>query len=230
MGTHDSTPRRGFLTRLAGAAAALGAGGAAGGGRLAAQQVSPHDRWLTALNARHRCLFDFPAHQGGVPLIHMYNFIDTYRRAYDEPASTCNVIGTCYGAPGATASMPLAWNDGVWDKYRIGEILELTDPVTRAPARRNMFFRPRSGDPVLRNATVPGASMEALTRSGAVFLMCNNAFLAWMGFLSGAGTKGNPADIERDIRSNLLPGVVTVPGIVIAIEKAQAAGIAYNRQ
>jgi len=29
---------------------------------------------------------------------------------------------------------------------------------------------------------------------------------------------------------HLLPGVVPVPAMVIAIEKAQAAGIRYNRQ
>jgi hypothetical protein len=54
--------------------------------------------------------------------------------------------------------------------------------------------------------------------------------MMWVGYLSGSGTKGNPADIERDIRANLLPGVVTVPAMVIAIEKVQGRGIAYNRQ
>jgi intracellular sulfur oxidation DsrE/DsrF family protein len=74
------------------------------------------------------------------------------------------------------------------------------------------------------------AGIESLQQMGVTFLMCNNAFMAWMGFLSGNGTKGNPAVIERDIRANLLPGVITVPAMVIAIEKAQGKGIAYNRQ
>ena len=42
--------------------------------------------------------------------------------------------------------------------------------------------------------------------------------------------KGKAADIEKDLRANLLPGVTIVPAMVIAIEKAQAAGIRYNRQ
>ena len=37
-------------------------------------------------------------------------------------------------------------------------------------------------------------------------------------------------DIQKDLGANLLPGVVMVPAMVIAIEKAQGAGIAYNRQ
>jgi hypothetical protein len=42
--------------------------------------------------------------------------------------------------------------------------------------------------------------------------------------------KGKAADIQKELRSNLLPGVTIVPAMVIAIEKAQGAGIRYNRQ
>jgi hypothetical protein len=38
------------------------------------------------------------------------------------------------------------------------------------------------------------------------------------------------ADIQKELTSNMLPGVTMVPAMVIAIEKAQAAGIRYNRQ
>ena len=229
MHTPGSTPRRGFLARLAGAAAAL-AGGAALPPSASAAQQPAHDRWLAGLTGKHRTLFDFPLHGDGLPLIHIYNYINTYRSAYGEPSSTVNAIGTFYGAPGGPASMPLAWNDAVWEKYKIGELLKLTDPATRLPSRRNMFFRPRSGDPVFFGGAMNVAGIESLQRMGTLFLMCNNAFQAWMAFLSGSGSKGNPAEIERDIRANLIPGVVSVPAVVIAIEKAQGAGIAYNRQ
>ena len=64
---------------------------------------------------------------------------------------------------------------------------------------------------------------------GTTVLMCNNAFTAWVGWLAGSG-RGDAAAIEKDIRANLIPGVVTVPAMVIAIEKAQGKGLAYNRQ
>jgi intracellular sulfur oxidation DsrE/DsrF family protein len=83
---------------------------------------------------------------------------------------------------------------------------------------------------VLFGGAMAQAGIESLQKAGVTFLMCNNAFMAWVGFISGNGTKGNPATIERDIRANLLPGVITVPAMVIAIEKAQGKGIAYNRQ
>ena len=72
------------------------------------------------------------------------------------------------------------------------------------------------------------AGIENLQRMGASFLICNNSLMNWSAFL--AGPDGRPATVEREIRANLLPGVTVVPAMVIAIEKAQGAGIAYNRQ
>ena len=231
MDPFGPTPRRGFLGRLAAGAAALGAGSMVAGSHAQAQgQESPHDQWLSRMTGRHRCLFDFPLHGGGIPLVHIYNYINTYRRDYGAPSTIVNAVGTFYGPPGETASMPLAWNDAMWEKYKIGALLKLNDPDTRAPTRRNLFFRPRAGDPVLGNGAFAIAGIENLQRLGTIFLMCNNAFMMWISFLSGSGSTGNPSGIEREIRANLLPGVVTVPAMVIAIEKAQGKGIAYNRQ
>ena len=224
-----STPRRGFLARLAGLAAAATAGESLTAVPLLARQGAG-DPWLAGLKGKHRCLFDFPTHAGGLPLIHMYNYINTYKVAYGEANTTVNAVGTFYGPPGETASIPLAWNDAMWEKYKIGELLKFTDPATKLPSKRNMYFRPRAGDPVLAGGAFAAAGIESLQRMGATFLMCNNAFAMWVSYLSGSGSKGNPAEIERDLRANLLPGVVTVPAMVIAIEKAQVAGIAYNRQ
>jgi hypothetical protein len=226
------TPRRGFLARVAAAAAALTAGSALPRPLAAARpaQTPAQNKWLDRMTGRHRCLFDFPLHGDGLPQIHMFNYISTYKRDYNEAPTTISTVGTFYGAPGFPASMPLAWNDAIWEKYRIGALLKLTDPATKAPATRNFFYRPRPGDPVLMNGAMAQAGIESLQQMGATFLMCNNAFMAWVGFLSGNGSKGNPAAIEREIRANLLPGVITVPAMVIAIEKAQGKGIAYNRQ
>jgi intracellular sulfur oxidation DsrE/DsrF family protein len=71
--------------------------------------------------------------------------------------------------------------------------------------------------------------MANLMEMGTTFLMCNNAFMIWVSQLAGAGM-GTAAAIERELRANMVPGVVTVPAMVIAIEKAQSAGIAYNKQ
>jgi len=59
--------------------------------------------------------------------------------------------------------------------------------------------------------------------------LCNNALEGWCLELEARG-KGKMADILADMKANTLPGVTIVPAMVIAIEKAQAAGIKYNRQ
>ena len=225
-------PRRGFLARSAATLASLTAVSALSGSSRAEAQhqaASEHDKWLDGLKGKHRCLFDFPLHGDGLPQIHMLNYITTYKSAYGVAATEVNAIGTFYGAPGNPASMALAWNDAMWAKYRIGELLKITDPATKAPTVRNMFDQPRAGDPVFFGGLVLPAGLASLRGMGATFLMCNNAFMAWMGFLASQG-RGNTVDIEKNIRANLLPGVITVPSMVISIEKAQGRGIAYNRQ
>jgi uncharacterized membrane protein len=59
--------------------------------------------------------------------------------------------------------------------------------------------------------------------------LCANALGGWVLELEARG-KGKASDIEKDLRANVLPGVAIVPAMVIAIEKAQEAGIRYNRQ
>ena len=64
---------------------------------------------------------------------------------------------------------------------------------------------------------------------GTKFLLCANAFGGWCLELEARG-KGKAADMQKELAANILPGVTMVPAMVIAIEKAQEAGIRYNRQ
>ena len=223
----DSTHRRGFLGR-----AAAGIVGALSVPRLLEAttevQASDPDAWLAKLTAPHRCFFDSPKHGDGLPQIHVFNYINTYQRAYNVPNTAINTVFTAYGPPGVPSTMGLAWNDAMWAKYKVGEQIGLKDASGNF-ITNNVFFRPKAGDPVLFNGSVTVASLENLQKLGTVIIMCNNAFMAWVGYLAGKGL-GTAADIEKEIRANLLPGVVTVPAMVIAIEKAQGKGIAYNKQ
>jgi intracellular sulfur oxidation DsrE/DsrF family protein len=229
MNPFGPTPRRGFLTRLAGTAAAVGLGGTLPRS-LAAQplQASGQDAWLDKQTGAHRCLFDFPANGGGTPLIHMLNYLNTYASAYGTKPGEVNAIGTLYFV-GPTSSIPLAFNDAMWEKYKLGAYLNLEDPKTKAPSTRNMFNLPQSGDPVLFGGAFAAAGIANLQKMGSTFLLCNNALGLLVGQLaqqSGA----TPAAVSADLKANLLPGVVLVPAMVIAIEKAQSKGIAYNKQ
>ncbi len=222
----NATHRRGFLGR-----AAAGILGAVSLPRLldASTEVqgADPDAWLGKLTAPHRQLFDSPAHGDGLPQIHVFNYINTYKEAYKVPATSVNTVFTCYGPPGPV-TMPLCWNDAMWAKYKVGELIGLKDSAGKF-VTNNVFFRPKQGDPVLFGGAVAVAGLENLMKLGTTVLMCNNAFMAWVGFMAGRGM-GTAAAIEKDLRANLVPGTVTVPAMVIAIEKAQGKGIAYNKQ
>jgi intracellular sulfur oxidation DsrE/DsrF family protein len=134
----------------------------------------------------------------------------------------------------------MGFNDAMWAKYGLGEYLGLKDKNGK-PYTRNVFQKPTADDagmliaafgtppiPELAPA-VPALGIESLQKMGTKFILCANALGAWCAELQARG-KGKAPDIEKYLRANLLPGVTIVPAMVIAIEKAQAAGIRYNRQ
>ena len=222
----DSTHRRGFLGRTAASiVGALSVPKLLEGETVV--QASDPDAWLAKLTAPHRCLFDSPKHGDGLPQIHVFNYINTYKQAYNVPNTSINTVFTCYGPPGPV-TMPICWNDAMWAKYKVGEQIGLKDSSGNF-VTSNVFFRPKSGDPVLFNGAIAVAGLENLQKLGTTVIMCNNAFMAWVGYLAGKGF-GTAVEVEKELRANLVPGTVIVPAMVIAIEKAQSKGIAYNKQ
>jgi hypothetical protein len=239
MTTDDKANRRGFLGRLFGAAAALtvaSAGSAEAQGSAPAGQA---DAWIKEVKGSHRCLFDFPQHKSGAPLLHILNYLNTYTEAYKSGPGTVGAVGTFYSI-GNQSSIAMAFNDAMWAKYGLGEYLGLKDQAGR-PYTRNVFANMTGDDAhVLIGAfqtpaipelvsMVPAITIGNLQKMGTKFLLCNNALGAWCLELQARG-KGKADDIQKDLAANMLAGVTPVPAMVIAIEKAQAAGIRYNRQ
>ena len=180
----------------------------------------PSNRWLDGLKAKHRQFFDAPTANGGVPLVHVMNYYDTYNKAFNVKDADVNAVLTFYGA---TTFYGL--NDAMWAKYNIGEFLETNDPATGKPATTN----PWRADPVILGMTIPPASIESLQKRGATFILCNNALSIFSGML--AQKRGlDPKAVYNDMNANILPGVELVPGMVIAVEQAQRAGLSYHRQ
>ena len=178
-----------------------------------------HDAWLAALKGKHRQLFDAPASAGGIPLVHVMNYYNTYNSAYGVPDSDINGVLTFYGS---TTFHGLS--DAMWAKYRLGEFLGEKDA-----AGEPLTVNPWRTAPTVVGMTLPQASIEALQKRGATFIICNNALTIFSGLVAKA--RGlEPGAVYEDMRANILPSVTLVPAMVIAIEKAQAAGLAYHRQ
>lgn len=210
--------------RLAGGAAALVllasvVAMSADPARIETRADAPADVWLTKLNGKHRQLFDSPASSNGIALIHILNYMDTWNKAYGVADKDINAVGTFYGATTFHGV-----NDAMWAKYRIGEFLGEKDaagvPVTVNPWREA---------PVILGMELRNASIESLQKRGATFILCNNSLGIFADFLAKA--RGLPADaVFADLKANILPGVELIPGMVVAIEQAQAAGVSYHRQ
>ena len=207
--------------------------------RASAAQESGADDWIKEVPGTHRCLFDFPQHKNGFGLLHILNYLNTYSTAYKTGAGQVGAVGTFYSV-GSQASIPLAFNDSIWAKYELGAYTGLKDAAGK-PYTRNLFNRPTPKElhllmqaidsppiPALADA-IPALGIESLQKMGTKFLLCNNALGIWCLELEARG-KGKAQEIDKELRANLLPGVTIVSAMVIAIEKAQEAGIKYNRQ
>jgi intracellular sulfur oxidation DsrE/DsrF family protein len=237
VNSEAKTHRRNFLGRLAGAAAAAGLSIA--GTRTVAAQDAGADDWIKEVKGTHRCLFDFPQHKNGMPLLHILNYLNTYAQAYKTSAGQVGAVGTFYSV-GTQSSIPLAFNDTIWAKYQLGAYLNLKD-ASGAAYTRNVFNQPTTKDlhMVMKAAelpminaladAIPALGIESLQKMGTKFILCNNALGIWCLELEARG-KGKAQDIDKELRANVLPGVTIVPAMVIAIDKAQEAGIKYNRQ
>jgi len=221
----------------------LGAAAAAtvsiAGAKRALALDSGADTWIQEVKGEHRTLFDFPQHKNAMPLLHILNYLNTYASVYKTAPGQVGAVGTFYSV-GSQASIPLAFNDAIWQKYALGAYTGLKD-ASGKPYTRNVFNRPTGNDlhllmqaidsptiPALADA-VPALGIENLQKMGAKFILCANALGIWSLELEARG-KGKAQDIEQELRANLLPGVTIVPAMVIAIDKAQEAGIKYNRQ
>ena len=182
--------------------------------------IVPSNEWLEELKGKHRQFFDNPSPNGGVALVHVLNYYDTYNQAFGVKDADINAVLTFYGA---TTFYGLT--DAAWAKYRLGEFLDTRDPATGKPATSN----PWRTAPVVLGLTLPSASLESLHKRGATLILCNNALTIFSSLL--AAQRGLEAkDVYEDLKANILPGVHLVPGMVIAVEQAQRAGLTYHRQ
>ena len=181
--------------------------------------IEPSNNWLRGLKAKHKQFFDNPSPNGGIALVHVMNYYDTYNKAFSVKDSDINAVLTFYG--GTTF---YALNDAAWAKYRLGEFLDAKD-ASGNPATAN----PWRTAPVILGLTVPTASIESLEKRGATLIVCNNALQIFSGLL--AQKRGLDAQaVYQDLKASIIPGIELIPGMVIAVEQAQRAGLTYHRQ
>ncbi|HUR92222.1 MAG TPA: hypothetical protein VMY38_06055 [Gemmatimonadaceae bacterium] len=208
--SHPSARRR-FLAQLSGAAAAF-AGFALPDRAGAATGPGPdHDAWMQRARGRHRQFFHSTGHGDGAAMLMATNFLDVYGAAYaTAPTHVSAVIGV-HGT-----ALPIGLSNAAWDKYELGKVINVNDPDTKVAARRNVFA---VGGPI---------SIDTAMRRGIVLLVCNIALTRLSNSLAGSLSLPQ-ADVYNDLRSSVIPGAIVVPGLVVAINRAQERGFTYVR-
>lgn len=213
--------RRGFLGRLLGGTAAITLLGATPRHLLATDsrdELSPGDDWMDELKGKHRTVFDVAAHRNGKPLAQAKNYLDAWRDAFTVPERDLNLILGVHGD-----AMPFVLNDSLWARYKIGEQYEVLDGGTKSPSVRNIFS---ASNATAGGLVTPEQSVEGLQKRGVRFVVCMNAIASATKKLSAAGL-GGAEEIRAALIGGLLPGMITVPAMVVALTQLQERGVKY---
>jgi intracellular sulfur oxidation DsrE/DsrF family protein len=148
------------------------------------------------------------------------DILDTYHEVYGGGSEQTRVVVVLRHFAAA-----MAQSDAMWEKYGIGAERNVTDPDTKAPAKRNPFLRP---GPSAKEAWEQNSKIEPLVARGVIFLACNRATL---GLASSLAKRVNKPldDVKEDLRTNVVPGATLVPNGVFGLVRAQNAGCAFYR-
>lgn len=220
----QSIERRGFLGSIAKGAAVVGLSGiafplaAAGSAPVPTPDQSgdpTFETWLNKITGKHKILLDTPALNSGFPLAWSRVFLMTNGELGVTAGELSAVVVIRHDA------FPLALESSLWEKYRFGESLKVTDPKTGTTAKRNIFWQPAPGD-----FPIPGMGISDLQKEGVLFGVCKVA-LAFNAEHIAKDMKMDAAEVKKDFFGGILPGIQPLPSGILAVNRAQEHGCTY---
>lgn len=209
--------RREFLGSLAKGAAAIGLTTTTinANANLRNPEPSELDAWFSSIKGKHRMVFDAVSANEGFSVIWSYTFLTTNNQtgSADNDLTAMVVL--------RSKAIPLALNDKIWSKFKLGKMFKLIDYETNAPAERNLYWDPKTGE-----MPEDGMSIKALMERGAMFCVCETAMK--MTTRMYAKQKGLDAEeVRKEWITGLHPGIQLVPSGVWAVNRAQENGCSY---
>lgn len=213
----QSAHRRSFLGRIAASAGAL----IVGRWSTASAEVAPPvasgveaDEWLSKIRGTYRQVFDVTGPSNTTAIMFALNFIDGVKestKASDRDITAVVVF--------RYLALAMVLNDAVWAKYKLGEVLAVTDPRTGAPATRNIAHSSMPGR--------PGLTYEQLAASGTVIIVACNHALNVISGLAAPKAGVSAEDAKKDFLAGVIPGVHLSATGVYAVHRAQQTGCTY---
>ena len=206
-----SLERRRFLTTLAGAAAMLGLPASTQASSFRTDDsLKDGDAWMKPLKGKHRQFFHAMSY-AEEPLRMSSNFLDAYREAFGAGANDVHAVIGIHGG-----ALNLGFDDALWAKYELGKAGNIIDPATKAVATRNIYAREGT------------YNVAALQKRGVVVIMCNTGLRHRTTQMSKALNVPYET-LYNELSGGRLPGVILVPAMVVAINRAQERGFTYVR-
>lgn len=156
------------------------------------------------------------------------NSLNGLRFGFGIPERQVKIVAALHGP----ANM-LNYDDYVWEKYQVGEWLQVTDLASGKSAVKNLFYKSKIGLTRESSVTNPDdlksifqdTSMEALQSRATQFLACHTALEEQVRILTSHNKlTQSPEDIVKDMLAHTLPGVMVVASMVAAIALLQAEG------
>jgi hypothetical protein len=118
-----------------------------------------------------RQVYEWPNLQNPILFGNVRNGLNGFQFSYGIPADTIQVVVQAYAS--ANAAM---YDDSIWEKFKLGELMNVTDPETQEPALRNIWYTSAvDADEVQAapedraHAYYADTSIEGLQRRGVLF-------------------------------------------------------------
>jgi len=211
----ESQGRRAFLGKLAAGAAGLSVAAAMDPWEAWAQArangAPDGEHWLDGLKGTHKQLVDAYQPNEGFP----FAFVWSFGLVQPPPASIGTVMVLRH------AAMPFALNDAMWAKYKIGEFVKFDDPTTKAPAVRNVMYKPKPG-----TLPIDDMAIDKLMAKGTIFGACNVA-LQFLSGLMAPNAKVTKEAAAKEWAANLIAGIPLIPSGTWGVNRAQEKGCTY---
>lgn len=216
MSNQENTPRRDFITKVVGGAAALGLSTVIAPLTVKAEEkpepVSPlfaeSEKWIKQLKGKHKMVFDWPKANNGAALGWALTLMDTYNDMGIEDKDLSVVIVLRY------ATVPFALADPLWLKYGFGKRIDFKDPDTNEFAVKNIFAKCPTED---------DDCFELFQKRGGIICVCSHALQGNSDSLAEL-LKLNKEEVRKEFMDNLLPGIRRVPTGIWALSRLQEAG------
>ena len=172
-------------------------------------------RWLDTIPGKHRVVLDMREPNGGMALAWAWVFLFTAPQAYAVPESDVGVVLVL-----RHNAIPIALGDAAWEKYKLGQVFNIMDPNTNAPALRNPFYA------TMHEPFSPDMALQKLIGRNVRVAACDMAIHFYSGLVAKqAGL--NHDEVKAEWNKALLPGIAHAPSGLVACQGAAARGCSY---